>query len=101
ALVSQCDGTGSYDWSYQAEEEPVNFALMAFQAHLLIMRHTVQQIETTILAATPVPASPQSNGSGQRRNKKACFVCKSVDHLIKDCDFHTKKMAQPTQRNYA
>nr|GEV03162.1 ribonuclease H-like domain-containing protein [Tanacetum cinerariifolium] len=29
ALVSQCDGTGSYDWSYQAEEEPVNFALMA------------------------------------------------------------------------
>nr|GEX18673.1 hypothetical protein [Tanacetum cinerariifolium] len=26
ALVSQCDGTGSYDWSYQAEEEPTNFA---------------------------------------------------------------------------
>nr|GFD14083.1 hypothetical protein [Tanacetum cinerariifolium] len=30
ALVSQCDGTGSYDWSYQAEDEPTNFALMAF-----------------------------------------------------------------------
>nr|GFA82162.1 hypothetical protein [Tanacetum cinerariifolium] len=30
ALVSQCDGTGTYDWSYQAEEEPINFALMAF-----------------------------------------------------------------------
>nr|GEZ35268.1 hypothetical protein [Tanacetum cinerariifolium] len=30
ALVSQCDGTGTYDWSYQAEEEPNNFALMAF-----------------------------------------------------------------------
>nr|GEV87222.1 putative ribonuclease H-like domain-containing protein [Tanacetum cinerariifolium] len=28
ALVSQCDGIGSYDWSYQAEEEPTNFALM-------------------------------------------------------------------------
>nr|GEV86792.1 hypothetical protein [Tanacetum cinerariifolium] len=25
---SQCDGIGSYDWSYQAEEEPANFALM-------------------------------------------------------------------------
>nr|GFD43571.1 hypothetical protein [Tanacetum cinerariifolium] len=24
ALVSQCDGTGTYDWSYQAEEEPTN-----------------------------------------------------------------------------
>nr|GEZ10879.1 hypothetical protein [Tanacetum cinerariifolium] len=29
ALVSQCDGIGSYDWSYQAEEEPANFDLMA------------------------------------------------------------------------
>nr|GEY84502.1 ribonuclease H-like domain-containing protein [Tanacetum cinerariifolium] len=29
-LVSQCDATGSYYWSYQAEEEPTNFALMAF-----------------------------------------------------------------------
>nr|GEY61893.1 ribonuclease H-like domain-containing protein [Tanacetum cinerariifolium] len=32
ALVSQCDGTGSYDWSHQAEEEPTNFALMAFSS---------------------------------------------------------------------
>nr|GFC65009.1 hypothetical protein [Tanacetum cinerariifolium] len=30
ALVSQCDGTGTYDWSYQAKEEPRNFTLMAF-----------------------------------------------------------------------
>nr|GEZ45139.1 hypothetical protein [Tanacetum cinerariifolium] len=32
ALVSQCDGTGSYDWSYQAKEEPTNFARMAFSS---------------------------------------------------------------------
>nr|GEZ70381.1 ribonuclease H-like domain-containing protein [Tanacetum cinerariifolium] len=32
ALVSQCDGIGSYDWSYQAEEEPANYALMAFSS---------------------------------------------------------------------
>nr|GEY81143.1 hypothetical protein [Tanacetum cinerariifolium] len=32
ALVFQCDGIGSYDWSYQAEEEPTNFALMAFSS---------------------------------------------------------------------
>nr|GEW32146.1 hypothetical protein [Tanacetum cinerariifolium] len=29
-LVSQCDGVGSYDWSFQADEEPINYALMAF-----------------------------------------------------------------------
>nr|GEV37479.1 hypothetical protein [Tanacetum cinerariifolium] len=30
ALVSQCDGVGSYDWSFQVEEEPANYACMAF-----------------------------------------------------------------------
>nr|GEX12441.1 ribonuclease H-like domain-containing protein [Tanacetum cinerariifolium] len=30
ALVSQCDGVGSYDWILQADEEPTNYALMAF-----------------------------------------------------------------------
>nr|GEZ07275.1 ribonuclease H-like domain-containing protein [Tanacetum cinerariifolium] len=30
ALVSQCDGVGSYDWSFQADEEPTNYAPMAF-----------------------------------------------------------------------
>nr|GEV29141.1 hypothetical protein [Tanacetum cinerariifolium] len=32
ALVSQCDGVGSYDWSYQAEEETANYALMDFSS---------------------------------------------------------------------
>nr|GEV21949.1 hypothetical protein [Tanacetum cinerariifolium] len=30
ALVSQYDGVGSYYWSFQADEEPTNYALMAF-----------------------------------------------------------------------
>nr|GEW06186.1 hypothetical protein [Tanacetum cinerariifolium] len=30
ALVSQCDGVSSYDWSFQADKEPINYALMAF-----------------------------------------------------------------------
>nr|GEU72256.1 ribonuclease H-like domain-containing protein [Tanacetum cinerariifolium] len=32
ALVSQCDGIRSYDWNYQAEDEPTNFALMAISS---------------------------------------------------------------------
>nr|GFB41299.1 hypothetical protein [Tanacetum cinerariifolium] len=32
ALVSQCDGVGSYDWSFQAKEEPTNYSLMAFSS---------------------------------------------------------------------
>nr|GEV02967.1 retrovirus-related Pol polyprotein from transposon TNT 1-94 [Tanacetum cinerariifolium] len=69
--------------------------------HVKPPRHSVQPIENTFRAATSVPASHKSNSSGKRRNRKACFVCKSVDHLIKDCDYHSKKMAQPTPRNYA
>nr|GEV97464.1 putative ribonuclease H-like domain-containing protein [Tanacetum cinerariifolium] len=30
ALVSQCDAVGSYDWTFQADEKPTNYALMAF-----------------------------------------------------------------------
>nr|GFC67993.1 hypothetical protein [Tanacetum cinerariifolium] len=30
ALVSQYAGTGTYGWIFQAEEEPTNYALMAF-----------------------------------------------------------------------
>nr|GEX81746.1 hypothetical protein [Tanacetum cinerariifolium] len=30
ALVLQCDGVGSYDWSFQADEEPTNYVVMAF-----------------------------------------------------------------------
>nr|GEX27161.1 hypothetical protein [Tanacetum cinerariifolium] len=30
ALVLQYDGVGSYDWSFQSEEKPTNYALMAF-----------------------------------------------------------------------
>nr|GEX20915.1 hypothetical protein [Tanacetum cinerariifolium] len=65
------------------------------------LQHSIQPIKTSIPIATPVLASSKSMSSGKRRNRKACFVCKSVDHLIKDGDFHTKKMAQPTLKNYA
>nr|GEW04055.1 hypothetical protein [Tanacetum cinerariifolium] len=46
--------------------------------------------------AIPKPAS-----NGKHRNRKASFVCKSLDHLIKDCDYHEKKMAQTTPRTNA
>nr|GEV58406.1 hypothetical protein [Tanacetum cinerariifolium] len=35
-----------------------------------------------------------SPSKGLRRTKKTCFVCKSKTHLIKDCDFHARKLAQ-------
>nr|GFC80384.1 hypothetical protein [Tanacetum cinerariifolium] len=55
---------------------------------------SIQHVESSIPAATLKPASPKPTSNGTRRNRKACFVCKSLDHLIKDCDYHDKQMAQ-------
>ncbi|GJW62484.1 hypothetical protein Tco_0111819 [Tanacetum coccineum] len=37
---------------------------------------------------------PKQLGVGFQFTPKACFVCGSFNHLIKDCDFHDKKMVQ-------
>nr|GEU35518.1 hypothetical protein [Tanacetum cinerariifolium] len=58
-------------------------------------------VETAIPAATSKPTSPKPTSNGKRRNRKACFVCKSLNNLIKDCDYHEKKMTQPAARNHA
>nr|GEX52130.1 putative ribonuclease H-like domain-containing protein [Tanacetum cinerariifolium] len=47
ALVSQCDGTGTYDWSYQAKEEPTNFSLMAFLSSSSNSSSDCEKLDTT------------------------------------------------------
>nr|GEY75233.1 hypothetical protein [Tanacetum cinerariifolium] len=217
ALVSQCDGVGNYNWSFQAEEEPTYYALMAFTSSsssssdnelrdnaLVVLRQNLEKteqerddlklklekfqtssknlsqllasqtndktelgyntqvftrsmfdcheyftfesddtlppspiydryqsgdgyhdvpppytgtfmppkpdlvfhnapnhVETFILAANPKTALPKPKSHGNIRNRKACFVCKSLTHLIKDCDYPAKKMAQTPARNHA
>nr|GEW00994.1 ribonuclease H-like domain-containing protein [Tanacetum cinerariifolium] len=221
ALISQCDGVGSYDWSFQAEEEPTNYALTAFsssssssdnkvascskaytkeyatlQSHYdkltedyrksqfdvisyqtglesvefapspiydryqsgngyhvvplpytgtfmppkpdFVFNNAPNDVETdhstftvkhsptkpdqdlshtnrpsapiiedwvsdsektSIPTATSKTAIPKPTSNGKHRNRKACFVCKCLDHLIKDYDYHEKKIAQTTRRN--
>nr|GEW59117.1 copia protein [Tanacetum cinerariifolium] len=55
----------------------------------------------------PIPADhlrkdiPKSKGYSNSRNRKACFVCKSLTYLIKDCDYYEKKMVQKPIKNHA
>nr|GEX39144.1 putative ribonuclease H-like domain-containing protein [Tanacetum cinerariifolium] len=198
ALVSQCDGVGSYDWSFQVEEEPTNYALMAYTSssssssdnesdeslppsiiydryqsrdgyhavpppytgtfmplkpdlvfynapndnetvhtafnvelcptkpetnfsptnsplapiikdwvsdseedfeatipqnapsfvqpnkQVKTPRSSIKPVETSILAANHKIAIPKPKSQGNNKNRKECFVCKSLDHLIKD-----------------
>nr|GEZ52532.1 putative ribonuclease H-like domain-containing protein [Tanacetum cinerariifolium] len=51
-----------------------------------------------VIKDVPSFAQTHSPSKGLRRTKKTCFVCKSETHLIKDCDFHARKL---TQKSYA
>ncbi|GJX37793.1 hypothetical protein Tco_0251096 [Tanacetum coccineum] len=41
----------------------------------------------------------QKLGNGFESIKKACFVCGSLNHLIKDCDFHENQMVEKPELN--
>nr|GEV91980.1 hypothetical protein [Tanacetum cinerariifolium] len=211
ALVSQCDGVGSYDWSFHADEEPTNYALMEFtsssssssdnevapytkvcsKAYATLQSHygydnqvfnstvfdcddlisfeldesvptnpvhdryksgegyhvvpppytctfippkldlvfhdalTVSETVPTVFIVEPSTTKPtkdmtyvksvehptqakhlrkdipKSRGHKHSWITKACFVCKSVNHLIKDCDYYEKKMVQKPVWNHA
>nr|GEY49514.1 G-type lectin S-receptor-like serine/threonine-protein kinase At4g27290 isoform X1 [Tanacetum cinerariifolium] len=60
ALVLQSDGVDSYDWSFQAEEEPSNYAIMAFTSSSSSsfkneLRHTKPDKD---LSQTHMPSAP-------------------------------------------
>nr|GEV08067.1 ribonuclease H-like domain-containing protein [Tanacetum cinerariifolium] len=57
-------------------------------------RHSGLLSYPPMLVAPPVPLRTHSPSKGLRRTKKTYFVCKSETHLIKDCDFHARKLAQ-------
>nr|GEU69718.1 uncharacterized mitochondrial protein AtMg00810-like [Tanacetum cinerariifolium] len=124
ALVSKCDGVGSYDWSFQSDEEPTNYALMAFTSSsssssdnevfasdeltssesdvsvptsLVHDRTSVKPVEHPKQAENLRKDIPKSKSHKHSWNRKACFVCKSMNHLIKDYDYYEKKMGNPQQ----
>nr|GEW24962.1 hypothetical protein [Tanacetum cinerariifolium] len=86
------------------EEEPTNYALMAFTSSSSSSsdNETIfKQVEHPILVENLRKDIPMSRGHKNSRIRKACLVCKSLTHLIKDCDYYEKKMVQKPIQNHA
>nr|GEV33334.1 reverse transcriptase domain-containing protein [Tanacetum cinerariifolium] len=64
-------------------------------------RPSVKPVEHHILAKNLRKYISKSKGHRHSWNRKACFVCKSLTHLIKDYDYYEKKMVQKPVRNHA
>ncbi|GJY75308.1 hypothetical protein Tco_0480424 [Tanacetum coccineum] len=60
-------------------------------------KEEVYEVQTVRLETQTVKTRDDKSGQNSQkqgisfRKVKACFVCKSTDHLIKDCNFHDKK----------
>nr|GEY02124.1 hypothetical protein [Tanacetum cinerariifolium] len=88
------------DWVSDSEEEdipqvPKDVPSLAQSPELVkTPRHSGLISPPPMSVAPPVPLRSHSSSKGFKRPKKTCFVCKSETHLIKDCDFHARKLAQ-------
>nr|GFB08138.1 ribonuclease H-like domain-containing protein [Tanacetum cinerariifolium] len=84
---------------YHAVPPPVTGIFMPPKPDLVF--HTPSSDENEHLAynAQLSPTKPKQDLSSRpssKKTKKACFICKSMHHLIKDCDFHARKLAHRT-----
>ncbi|GKF02049.1 hypothetical protein Tco_0028972 [Tanacetum coccineum] len=63
------------------------------------------EVQTVKLETQTVKTRDDKSGQTSKKQGigfkkvKDCFVCKSTDHLIKDCNFHDKKSQKPKLKN--
>ncbi|GKA46963.1 ribonuclease H-like domain-containing protein [Tanacetum coccineum] len=86
------------------EQEKPRFAFINTVKHVKTPRETVKEQKTF----SPIPKADKRDRNGLMSKKlglgygftrKACFVCDSFDHLIRDCDFHEKRKAKLVELN--
>nr|GEX58031.1 hypothetical protein [Tanacetum cinerariifolium] len=87
----------------ESEAEPLQNDPSFVQTTEQVKTHRpyVKPVEHSIPAANHKIDIPKPKILRNSRNKKACFVCKSLTHMIKDCNYYEKKMAQTHVRNHA
>nr|GEU40086.1 hypothetical protein [Tanacetum cinerariifolium] len=84
----------------QEDKEQPSFAFTDSVKHVKTSRENVK--ETGIPHYSPKVEKQDRNGHtrkglGYAFTRKACFVCGSFSHLIRDCDFHEKRMVKQAE----
>ncbi|GJT71741.1 hypothetical protein Tco_1031027 [Tanacetum coccineum] len=86
------------------EHETPSFAFINTIKHIKTPRQTVKEQNTC--SQSPKPDKKDCSGLMSKKlglgygyTKKACFVCGSFCHLIRDYDFHEKRMAKQAELN--
>ncbi|GJU85091.1 ribonuclease H-like domain-containing protein [Tanacetum coccineum] len=100
----ESDSDDEYVIKPSKEQEKSSFAFVNTVKHVKTPRETVKEQNT----CSPSPKADKRDwnglmskklGLGYGFTKKACFVCGSFSHLIRDCDFHEKRMAKQVELN--
>nr|GEW39895.1 hypothetical protein [Tanacetum cinerariifolium] len=96
------------DWVSDSEDKPegepmptkIAPSFVQTSEHVKTPRTSVKPVEHPKQAKNLRKGIPISRGHKHSWNRKAYFVCKSVNHLIKDCDYYEKKMIQKPVWSY-
>ncbi|GJU69628.1 ribonuclease H-like domain-containing protein [Tanacetum coccineum] len=88
----------------KTKQEKPSFAFVNTVKHVKTPRETVKEQNTyspSLKADKRYWNGLMSKklGLGYGFTKKACFVCGNFSHLIRDCDFHEKRMAKQVELN--
>ncbi|GJU90625.1 putative ribonuclease H-like domain-containing protein [Tanacetum coccineum] len=100
----ESDSDDKYVIKPSKEQEKPSFTFVNTVKHVKTSRETVKEQNTC--SSSPKVNKRDWNGSMYKRlglgyefTKKACFVYGSFSHLVRDCDFHEKRMAKHVKLN--
>nr|GEV42672.1 hypothetical protein [Tanacetum cinerariifolium] len=100
----ESDSDDEYVFKASIEQEKPSCAFINIVKHVKTPRQTTKDQDTC--SQNPKVDKRDWTGLKSKRmgleygyTKKACFVCGSFSHLIRDCDFHEKRMAKQVELN--
>nr|GEU68562.1 hypothetical protein [Tanacetum cinerariifolium] len=101
SFIFECDENFTSNTDESLPASPIYDSFVQPSEQVKTPRTFVKPVETSISATNYKTAIPKPKSNGNSKIRKACFVCKSLTHLIQDCEYYDKKMDQTPARTHA